>query len=91
MNATIYQHIPNWSDADSETSKFSDLDSLLSLPWVKSFSEQDGFHRFSVDRNNEPNGSHWLMAELNGGKSWHVVGKLSNASLDELPDWIPIK
>jgi len=51
----------------------------LSVPWVASWARDPKFHRFSVSKPN-------LMAELDGGKTWWVVGIIDGGT-PELPTW----
>ncbi len=90
MNNKIKQHRPAYfTGFETLEVEFDSLDSLLDIDWVKNFKkcwESDTFYRFSICR--EDNYKHKLMAELNSGKKWWVVGFIE-ADIPELPTWSP--
>ena len=91
MMNKIKQHRPAYfTGFETLEVEFDDLDSLLDIEWVKNFTKcwdsDNTFYRFSVVR--EDNYGYKLMAELNEGKKWWVVGFI-NTDVEELPDWSP--
>ena len=60
--------------------EFSTREELFQIDFVKSFSSQKNFSRFSLSENY---GRHVLMAEFDDGYSWWVVGYI-----DQPPDEI---
>lgn len=85
------QHIPGFVDhtVPSEPLPFRTKEELLALPEVASWKEVASFYRFSVA---DPVTNPTLMAELDEGQKWWVVGYLESAEGLGLPDWtIPPK
>lgn len=76
----IRQHIPAFMDGfDAQSASFEALDELVAIPFVASWTKQKDFHKFS-------DGDGLLIAELRGGRSWWVVGRLKEL-VKELPPW----
>lgn len=90
--ATIRQRIPAFfSGIEPDIVEFNTQDELLEIDFVRNFSidrrfgeetPDEYFHQYSLSGNN-------LMAEVNGGKSWFVIGTLDDTSMLNLPEWIP--
>ena len=84
MNS-ITQHIPGFADSGQQPDRaeFSTLEELERIPFVARWkTPPDGatFYRFSKsDRH--------LMAELNSGSTFWVVGYLADADSVDLPTW----
>ena len=77
----IRQHIPNFcSGLESQEIEFNNLAELMAIPWVKHWTDDEDFYRFSISN------EHHLMAETDTGKKWWVVGYLTGYQLD-LPKW----
>lgn len=77
----IRQHIPNFcSGLESQEIEFNSLTELMAIPWVKHWTDDEDFHRFSISN------EHHLMAETHSGRRWRVVGYLTDYQLD-LPKW----
>lgn len=79
----IRHHIPMWAadmmPPDRLEGRYANLQELLEVPFVKHWAEHKDFYRFSYEDN-------CLLAELDGGFSWWVVGHF-NAIPDGLPRW----
>lgn len=73
----IVQHLPGYIDFDIECIGFDTLEELLNIEWVKWWSQQKGFHRYSADD--------YLMAEFKDGYEWYALGRLRNPV--NLPKW----
>jgi len=91
----IRQHIPHFVDTNNKQNvEFKTLEELINIPWVKDWSLEKKFSRFSIDIDNDNKSkipSAMLMAEFNNGKIWWVVGRISNLEPTlNLPKWIPI-
>lgn len=86
--ARIVQHIPAFvelMDDPIPEATFESLEDLLNVAFVKRWSESKRFYRFSYKRG-------LLMAELEGGTKWWVVGRMTNFSEEmlkslNLPQW----
>jgi hypothetical protein len=82
MNCII-RHIPDFCEGfDKSRVNFTTTDELLSIDFVKSWSEDHKFHRFSISDDC------YLMAEFKGGTVWYVIGRLAEPV--DLPKWKPI-
>ena len=67
--------------------EFNTLEEMLEIDWIDGFTKQHNFHQFSIgDKSNI--GKPALMAELNEGESWWVIGWLDHA-VEGLPKWEP--
>jgi hypothetical protein len=79
----IAQHIPSFIDLGKKpkVSKFKTVEDLVKIPWVKSFSEDPKFYRYSIADES-------LMAEYKKGKEWWVVGNIKNPASVDLPKWV---
>lgn len=64
------QHIPGYSSCDKEVHHFINLEQLLSIPFVKWYSDQPNFHLYSISIDEDGTS---LMAETDGGHDWWVV------------------
>lgn len=64
------QHIANYSSCESMQNEFLNLEQLLSISWVKSYSDDPNFHLFSLCKDEY---GYSLMAEMNKGQDWWVV------------------
>lgn len=77
----IRKHIPNFcSGLESQEVEFNSLTELMAIPWVKQWTDDENFFRFSISN------EHHLMAEMDAGKKWWVIGYLTDYQLD-LPKW----
>ena len=73
----IRQHISNFcSGIEPQEAEFDSLAELMAIPWVKQWTDDKDFFRFSISN------EHHLMAEIHSGKKWWVVGYLTNYQLD---------
>jgi hypothetical protein len=57
---------------------FETTDDMLAIPWVDSWRTRPDFHRFSLD-------GRLIVAELEGGNQWRVVGFVRNPARIDLP------
>lgn len=73
----IVRHLPGYIDFDPECVGFNTLEELLNIDWVKWWSKQSNFHRYSYDS--------YLMAEFDEGYTWYAIGMLRNSV--NLPKW----
>ena len=66
----IRQHRPNFVDTDDPLliDEFRTTEELLSIPWIKEWQEEPDFYRYSLTRDFK------LMAELENGYGWWVIG-----------------
>lgn len=80
-------HIPAFMDVEPlPDAPYETIEELLKHQRVASWSTDPGFYRYSLCD------GHRLMAELDGGKKWWVIGYLSDPPPpDALPVWKPIK
>lgn len=84
----IVQHRPAYFDGfEKEVVPFATTEELLAIPFVARFRELDGFHRYSVCRDHPPM---MLMAEVEEGRTWWVIGHLDDDHPD-LPTWKPVR
>ncbi len=88
------QYRPNFfSGFQQEENHFSNTKELLNIEWVKNFSNDNEFHRFSLSRDKDKYGGkpqHTLMAEINNGFEWWVVAMIRDediSGIDDLPEW----
>ena len=80
----IRQHIPNFVDGfKPKTMKFDDAEELKDIEFVKRWSENKDFFKYSLSDN-------YLMAEINEGTGWYVIGRIEGdlGNLD-LPEFVP--
>lgn len=84
--ATIRRYYPAFVDTDDPRIpfEFTNIADLLSIPWVAHWTEAPGFEGFVKARDEER--TH-LMAVLDDGFSWWVIGYLTNAQSVPLPIW----
>ena len=86
MTPTITQHIPNFvSGIDPVIWHFRDRNELLNIDFVQRWTRED-FYQFSVADYYD---CLLLIAELEGGHKWYVVGYVRGINKDhlELPEW----
>jgi len=64
------QHAPSYSTCEKEIHHFLNLEQLLSIPFVKWYSDQTNFDRYliSIDEDEVS-----LMAQTYNGQGWWVV------------------
>lgn len=92
---TITKHYPNWvdrrggdgDDIPPECDSFTCTEDLLTIPWVKDWEKMGGFFQFSLSLSRGTGISHYLMAELDKGESYWVVGMLTGIDGVILPEW----
>lgn len=73
----IKQHIPNFcSGLEPQEVEFNNLAELMAIPWVKHWTDDKDFFRFSISD------GRYLMAEAHTGRIWWVVGYLTDCQLD---------
>ena len=82
MNS-IKRYYPSFVDMRNPEGavRFTTTEELLAIPFVKSWSEEKGFSHFALSAD-------CLMAILDGGKGWWVIGRLTDPSMVDLPKWI---
>lgn len=80
----VKRHIPSFCSAiPKEEENFSNLDELFSIEWISIWTRVNNFYRFSKSKD-------LLIAELNKGNNWWVIGYIKYPELVDLPEWIPI-
>lgn len=94
----VLQHIPSFSDSEGVKTYVFTPAELAQRPFIRSWTEDPGFYRFSVHRNYWANPSdkcdqmHLLLAEFKEGKEWWVVAYLSGEDALEIlvdyPEWV---
>lgn len=65
-------------------SAFSTKEELLAFPWCAQWSEDPGFHRYSIAH--RPS-YRMLMAEYDQGLRWNVIGYIEGEGRLDLPTW----
>ena len=80
----ITQYIPNFvtTDVIPEEYEFDTIEQLLSIEFVKKWSSDFDFYRYSQDISSD---SISLMCEGDEGKYWRVIGYLTEPV--DLPEW----
>lgn len=73
------QHAPSYSSCEKETYHFLNLEQLLSIPFVKWYSDQSDFYRYSISIDDDDIS---LMAETNGGEDWWVICDIEGTKKD---------
>ncbi|AOZ93611.1 hypothetical protein [Paenibacillus crassostreae] len=73
------------SDAEPITTSFMNKSELLEIEFVKLYSSLPDFYRYSISSDNN------LMAELNEGKQWWVIGSIDNTEGLLFPRFNPTK
>jgi hypothetical protein len=75
--------MPGYCDFEYDKSKieFNTLEELINIDFVKHWMNLKDFYRFSISPERD-----LLMAELNNGAEWWVIGYLENANI-HLPIW----
>ncbi len=76
----LRQYCPNSTPTTINSTAFKSTDELLAIPWVDSWRTRPDFHRFS--RNGR-----LLVAELEHGTKWRVVGFLRDSTNINLPEF----
>lgn len=87
---SVHRYRPAFfSGFEDEYAEASSRDELLAIPWIRQWAEGDGFHRFSVtDCITGTRGLvRQVMAEVNGGLDWYVVGTIMSDETFGLPTW----
>lgn len=79
MNSILQYRPAFFEGFKNERADFDTVEELMKVPFVKGFSEDENFFRFSVS------GDH-LLAEFRNGDEWWVVGTLKEP-VDGLPEW----
>ncbi len=92
MAITIRPHVPGFVDGlQPEPYVIGSLDALLELPCVRAWAEDIAppFYRFSLARpEGLEDGTALLMAEMDEGREWYVVGYLQSDEDIDLPIWV---
>lgn len=89
----IQRHIPNCCrdgcDPLPEPVEFNDLQELMDIDFVKQWSENPTFFRYSISVEKVLYHDTLLMAEMEEGKSWWVIGYLSGENIEDMqfPHW----
>lgn len=78
------QHMPSYVEADRFEYAFDKQEELLNHPWIKEWSKDEGFHRYSLS-------NQLLIAEFEQGKKWWVLGYIKHPEYIDLPVWEPKK
>jgi len=88
VKVTLTQSIPNYfSGFESKIAVFSNLEEFKNIEWLKHWYNKENFYRFSVSEPQYYGESFMLMAELNEGYKWWVVGYLDKP-VEWLPEWV---
>ncbi len=82
----VVQHVPGWAwdpGRSERAAEVATLAELLAIPWIRSWSTDHKFHRYSLSD------GCLLMAELDAGFVWWVLAHLHGPGIDELglPVW----
>lgn len=64
------QHAPSYSTCEKEMHHFVNLEQLLSIPFVKWYSDQPNFDRYLISIDDDEVS---LMAQTDNGEGWWVV------------------
>ena len=81
----IRQHRPAFFEGwENEVVNFNTVEELLAIPFVKNFSDQPNFDKYSISKSDMGD---MLMAEYDGGLIWWVVGHLKEAEDLQIPVW----
>ena len=79
----VTQHRPAFFEGfENEVIEVNTKEELLNIKFIKNFSEQPNFYRYSITDN-------CLMAEFENGKKWWVVAHLEDFDSLDLPKWQP--
>lgn len=90
----IRKYIPGvcWDGRDTLPTyiEFNNVKELMGIDFVKRWSLNPLFHQYSIS--DDPDDVS-LMAELNGGKEWWVIGSLQGDNIKNmhLPKWSPVR
>ena len=76
------EYVPGFVDngEDLKEVTFKTTKELLKIPFVKRWSKDKEFYRFSISDEN-------LMAEFKNGKEWWVIGNIERPEEVDLPQW----
>mgnify|MGYP006263458053 CR=1 FL=1 len=94
MSIKIKQHIPGFVDGmEPAHDVVVSLEALLALPYVGIWTEGEieipPFHQFSIAKpEGLEDGAALLMAEMDKGREWYVVGYLQSDEPINLPIWV---
>ena len=78
----LYQHFPAFCEGfKPEIVEFDTVDDLRNIKWVKSWETNKHFYKWAKSNNK-------LMALMEEGKTWFVVGKIEKPELIDLPEWV---
>lgn len=81
MNQFI-KHIPSFVDAEAPTPvEFKTTENLLAIDYVDSWKRSEGFSHYAKSED-------CIMAILNGGRNWWVVGYVQDSDSVDLPEWV---
>ena len=84
MNYFI-QREPGFSDIGKpQRFEFNDLEELLNQNYIKSWSNNPKFYRYSLSDD-------MLMCELDDGKAWWILGYIEHPEQLTLPRWVAVK
>lgn len=73
MSIKVIRYRPAYfSGFDEESKRVSSIEELFNIPWIKNWSEEKRFYRFSLS-------DEWLMCELDEGGKWYVVAKMCDS------------
>ena len=90
--AKIKKYRPGYfSGFKSEVIEFSSLNEMLAIDWVRDFSNDKNFYRFSISNTLDENYKYNLVAEYESGYAWWVVGCVDSDIdiVNELPIFNP--
>lgn len=88
----ITQHLPAYfSGFELEENEFDTIEELLDIEWIKRWSIQPEFYQYSLGFR-EPIERIHLIAEIDGGKTWWVVGRIVSIDnyeylINKIPKW----
>jgi hypothetical protein len=82
----IKGHYPFGLQINSKPNSFTSKEDLYKIPWIKVWLDAKNFHQFSVCNS-------YLMAEMNSGSEWHVIGEFITPGYHDLGFtlWSPIR
>lgn len=79
-------HLPGFMSVEPpDDVDYATVPELLANERVANWQKHANFHRYVWDQLNGD--VHILMAELDGGKEWWVIGYMSESPGDALPRW----
>lgn len=77
---------------EDEYAEVQTFDELMDVEWIKSWSENKDFYRYSIcidktyNKNKQRTPSHNLMCELKNGAEWWVVAIIREENIDFITD-----